>query len=185
VVIVTIDGDGDPIAPASIEEYAIERGALVARVTDHRELATDERETSISFADPDDAVAERVRDLGLSGAARDIDETVRASKVADANVTETVESRVRELVEESPEALDAAGPVTAAEDGTADGGSAAETDGGASAVESGGPDANDGETAGADGSAADKGTSATDSEPTSEASTDADDDGQSSMEEFL
>jgi DNA repair exonuclease SbcCD nuclease subunit len=106
VVIVTIDGDGEPIAPASIEEYALDHGALVARVTDHRELAADERETSVSFADPDDAVAERVRELGLSGAARDVDETVRASKVADANVAETVEERVRELVEEDPDALD-------------------------------------------------------------------------------
>jgi DNA repair exonuclease SbcCD nuclease subunit len=122
VVVVGIDGDGDPIAPASIEEYALDRGALVARVTDHRELAADERETSVSFADPDDAVAERVRELGLSGAARDIDETVRASKVADANVAETVEDRVRELVEEDPDALDAASDGAVAQ--------AAETDGG-------------------------------------------------------
>ena len=106
VVIVSIDGDGEPIAPASIEEYALDRGALVARVTDHRELAADERETNVSFADPDDAVAERVRELGLSGAAREIDETVRASKVADANVAETVEGRVRELIEENPETLE-------------------------------------------------------------------------------
>jgi DNA repair exonuclease SbcCD nuclease subunit len=108
VVIVSIDGDGEPIAPASIEEYALDRGALVARVTDHRELAADERETNVSFADPDDAVAERVRELGLSGAAREIDETVRASKVADANVAETVEGRVRELIEENPETLESA-----------------------------------------------------------------------------
>ncbi|MBV0923659.1 metallophosphoesterase family protein [Halomicroarcula limicola] len=108
VVIVGIDGDGDPIAPASVEEYALDAGALVARVTDHRELAADERETSVSFADPDDAVAERVRELGLSGAAQDIDETVRASKVADANVADTVEQRVQELVEEDPDSLTAA-----------------------------------------------------------------------------
>ena len=108
VVIVSIDGDGEPIAPASIEEYALDSGALVARVTDHRELAGEERETSVSFADPDDAVAERVRDLGLSGAARDIDETVRASKVADSNVTDTVEDRVRDIVAENPAALDTA-----------------------------------------------------------------------------
>ena len=112
VVIVSIDGDGEPVAPATIEEYALDRGALVARVTDHRELAADDRETSVSFADPDDAVAERVRELGLSGAARDIDETVRASKVADANVAETVEDRVRELVEDDPKALDSDGNTT-------------------------------------------------------------------------
>jgi len=105
VVVVSIDGDGEPISPAGIEEAALDDGALVARVTDHRELATEERETGVSFADPDDAVAERVRELGLSGAAREIDETVRASKVADANVADTVEQRVQELIEDEPESL--------------------------------------------------------------------------------
>jgi len=129
VVIVSIDGDGEPIAPANIEEYALDHGALVARVTDHRELAADERETSVSFADPDDAVAERVRELGLSEAARDIDETVRASKVADSNVQDVVKDRVRELVEDDPEALDAA-VATADDTGTDATAGAAETDGG-------------------------------------------------------
>jgi len=154
VVIVSIDGDGEPIAPASIEEYALEAGALVARVTDHRELAADERETSVSFADPDDAVAERVRELGLSGAARDIDETVRASKVADANVAETVEDRVRELVEDDPDALDAAVSADADEDSEAT--AAAETDGGDSAdttaATTDGDGQSSGETAATDGS---------------------------------
>ena len=105
VVVVSIDGDGEPISPAGIEEAALDAGALVARVTDHRELATEERETGVSFADPDDAVAERVRELGLSRAAHEIDETVRASKVADANVADTVEQRVQELIEEDPDSL--------------------------------------------------------------------------------
>jgi DNA repair exonuclease SbcCD nuclease subunit len=99
VAIVTIDGDGEPIAPAQIEEYAFDQGALVARVTDHRELSADMSETSVSFADPDDAVEQRVRELGLSNTARDIDEIVRASKVADANVADTVESQVRDGIE--------------------------------------------------------------------------------------
>ena len=99
VVIVHVDGEGDPITPAGIEEYALERGALVARVTDHREFA-DEREVEVSFADPDEAVRERVRELGLSEAARDIDETIRASKVPDSNVADTVEDRVADLVDD-------------------------------------------------------------------------------------
>jgi len=97
VVIVSIEGGGDPVAPATIEEYADDQGALIARVTDHREL-TEETETDVSFADPDEAVRERIRDLGLSDAARDLDETIRASKVADANVADTVEDRVADLV---------------------------------------------------------------------------------------
>ncbi|GGM43401.1 DNA double-strand break repair protein Mre11 [Haloarcula argentinensis] len=105
VVIVSISGDGDPVTPASVESFALDRGALVARVTDHREITAEERETDISFADPDDAVTERVRDLGLSEAAHDIDETIRASKVADANVKDEVERHVRELLSEESDAL--------------------------------------------------------------------------------
>ncbi|AQL41798.1 DNA repair exonuclease [Halorientalis sp. IM1011] len=99
VVVVHIEGEGDPVAPATIEEYADEEGALVARVTDHREVA-DSADIDVNFADPDDAVQERIREMGLSRAARDIDETVRASKTADSNVTDEVERRVREIVDE-------------------------------------------------------------------------------------
>ncbi|MBX0293478.1 DNA double-strand break repair protein Mre11 [Haloarcula nitratireducens] len=172
VVIVSIDGDGDPIAPASVEEYALDAGALVARVTDHRELAADERETSVSFADPDDAVAERVRELGLSGAARDIDETVRASKVADANVADTVENRVQELVEDDPDALTA---VESTDDESID-------------DESTGDESTDGEPKAAE---ADGGQTTADGRPASDASaetTSADErdaEDQSSMGEFL
>ena len=116
VVIVSISGDGDPVTPASVESFALDRGALVARVTDHREITAEDQEADISFADPDDAVTERVRDLGLSEAAHDIDETIRASKVADANVKDEVERHVRELLSEDPDAL-AADAETAASDG--------------------------------------------------------------------
>ncbi|WP_254273717.1 DNA double-strand break repair protein Mre11 [Haloarcula marina] len=160
VVVVSIDGDGDPIAPASVEEYALEAGALVARVTDHRELSADERETTVSFADPDDAVTERVRELGLSGAARDIDETVRASKVADANVADTVEDRIRELLEEDPDSLAGSGEGDDAE--TADHAATTEADGG----EAGSPN---GQSETAPAASADGG----------------DGEDQSSMEEFL
>jgi len=99
VVVVHVEGDGDPVSPARIEEYADDAGALVARVTDHREVA-DTEDVEVSFADPDDAVRERVRELELSEAAHDIDETVRASKTPDSKVTEEVERRVRERLED-------------------------------------------------------------------------------------
>jgi DNA repair exonuclease SbcCD nuclease subunit len=111
VAIVEITGEGEPVTPASIEEFLAERGALVGRVTDRRTTAT-ETEVDVSFADPDDAVRERVSDLGLSAAALDVDETVRASKTADANVREEVKTRVDSLVEAGD--LDAFAP---AEDG--------------------------------------------------------------------
>ncbi|UPV73370.1 exonuclease SbcCD subunit D [Halorussus limi] len=98
VVVVEIDGEGEDVTPARVEEFALDAGALVARVKDRREVDEDEGDLDVSFADPDDAVRERVRDLGLSEAARGIDETVRASKVADSNVRESVQNRVSELV---------------------------------------------------------------------------------------
>ena len=108
VVIVTIEGEGRPITPASIEELAIDRGALVARVNDRRDLPDEDEAVSVSFADPDAAVRERVRDLGLSDAALEIDGTVRDGDLPDSNVRESVERRVRELLEDDDAAFDPA-----------------------------------------------------------------------------
>jgi len=99
VVIVTIEGEGERVPPATIEEFARDRGALVARVNDRREI-DEEAAYDVRFADPDDAVRDRIDQLGLSPAAAELDEVVRASKVADSNVDDSVESRVRELVDE-------------------------------------------------------------------------------------
>ncbi|WP_254523455.1 DNA double-strand break repair protein Mre11 [Natrinema caseinilyticum] len=108
VVIVTVEGDGRPVTPAAVEELAVDRGALVARVNDRRELPDEDEAVSVSFADPDDAVRKRVRELGLSDAALEIDETVRNDDLADANVRESVERRVRELLEEDRSAFEPA-----------------------------------------------------------------------------
>jgi DNA repair exonuclease SbcCD nuclease subunit len=107
VVIVTVTGDGEEVMAANVEEFAEERGALVTRVNDQRELV-EESEIEVNFADPDDAVQERIQELGLSEVAQDLDETIRASKVADSNVADTVERRVADLVdgEESAESVD-------------------------------------------------------------------------------
>ena len=94
VVVVRVTGEGEPIAPAAVEEFASDRGALVARVTDRREVET-EAELSVSFADPDEAVRERVADLGLSPGARDVDDVVRG-EFADSNVRDEVKRRIEE-----------------------------------------------------------------------------------------
>ena len=98
VVIVSIEGEGEEVAPARVESFIAERGALTARVRDRREYAESTTDLDVSFADPDDAVEERLRGMELSATAREIDETVRASKLADSNVADTVESRVADLV---------------------------------------------------------------------------------------
>jgi exonuclease SbcD len=99
VVIVEVVGDGEPVTPAEIESFAAEHGALVARVTDRREIDT-ETDLSVDFADPDRAVRERLSELGLSESAREIDDVVRdTGKVADSNVRERVTRRVRERLD--------------------------------------------------------------------------------------
>jgi DNA repair exonuclease SbcCD nuclease subunit len=115
VAIVTIEGEGEPVAPADVESQLREAGALVARVNDRREIETGGGEIDVSFADPDEAVRERVREMGLSPAAETLDEVIRASKVADSNVAETVERRVSELLEDGEESAFRAAPRTAAD----------------------------------------------------------------------
>ena len=172
VVLVGIDGEGEPVTPAAVEEFATEHGALVARVNDRRERESEAAETSVSFADPDDAVRERVREMGLSEAGRDVDETVRASKVADSNVRDEVSRRVRDLLGDDPTAFDAA-PGDSEPDGTTPGvAEATETDGGPDGRER---SADDAETAGE--------TTASESAAEDAAAPDGDD--QASMEEYL
>jgi len=121
VVIVEITGDGGEVLPANVEEFAADRGALVTRVTDRRDRP-EESGIDVSFADPDDAVAERIGGMGLSSAARDLDETIRASKVADSNVADTVERRVASLLDEAgTDAFEPADDSPAVDDGDSDG----------------------------------------------------------------
>ena len=107
VVVVTIEGDGGEVPAARIEEFATERGALLARVNDRREF--DAEETSeVRFADPDDAVRKRLREMGPSEAALGIDETVRDDTVADANVRGRVTDHVRSLLDADADAFETA-----------------------------------------------------------------------------
>ena len=94
VVIVTIEGEGTTITPGPIEELAREEGALIARVNDRREFEETASEQTVTFADPDAAVRDRVEQLGLSPVAREIDQTVRDETVADSNVREVVRARI-------------------------------------------------------------------------------------------
>ncbi|WP_299332010.1 DNA double-strand break repair protein Mre11 [Haloplanus sp.] len=117
VVVVTITGDGDPVAPAAVEEAAVDDGALIARVTDHRAVGGDVTATApdVDFADPDAAVRERLREMDLSSLGRRLDETVRDDAVADSNVRDRVAAFVAD-----------ADPTT---DGSSSDDSADETDG--------------------------------------------------------
>ncbi|MFB6168728.1 MAG: DNA double-strand break repair protein Mre11 [Haloferacaceae archaeon] len=106
VVIVRVEGDGEPIAPAAVEEAAQDAGAMIARVTDGREIEDEAETPDVSFADPDEAVRERVREAGLSPAGADIDRTVRAPDVADSNVRERVKRGVERRLEDGLDAFE-------------------------------------------------------------------------------
>jgi len=127
VVVVSITGEGDPITPAAIEEAALDGGALLARVTDHRAVGGDATETvpDVDFADPDAAVRERVREMDLSALGRRLDETIRDDAVADSNVRDRVASAVGAAVKD-----DALGDREGAAEAPPDDASDASEDGG-------------------------------------------------------
>ena len=107
VVVVTVEGDGENVTPAEIERFGDDHGALLTRVNDRREVE-DATDVEVSFADPDDAVRERVREMGLSEPALDVDQTVRDATVADANVRERVEQRAQAVLDGDDGGLDSA-----------------------------------------------------------------------------
>ncbi|OYR42013.1 DNA repair exonuclease [Halorubrum sp. Ib24] len=121
VVLVDVTGEGEPVTPAAIEEFATEEGALIARVTDRREVETD-AERDVSFADPEDAVRERIEEMALSEAARDVDEAVRDDTLPDSNVRKTVKGRVEERIDDLDafEGGGAGGDAEEGDDGDAD-----------------------------------------------------------------
>ncbi|WP_423744887.1 DNA double-strand break repair protein Mre11 (plasmid) [Haladaptatus sp. SPP-AMP-3] len=126
VVLVSIEGEGTDVTPARVEEFALDEGALVARVTDRREIEAESEDLSVSFADPDDAVRKRVREMGLSEAANELDELVRASKVADSNVRDAVEEHVATRISDDTAAFDPAEADAPDEDGAETSDTAAE-----------------------------------------------------------
>ena len=119
VAVVELTGDGDEVLPADVESFAADQGALVTRVNDRREI-DDEITVEVTFADPDQAVRERIQELGLSPAARDIDETVRESKVADSNVASSVEDHVSSLVDDADESVFVGAPTEQSDDQSSD-----------------------------------------------------------------
>ena len=152
VVLVDVTGEGDPVTPASIEAFATEEGALIARVNDRREVETD-TEIDVSFADPEDAVRERIDGMTLSEVALDVEEAIRAETIPDSNVRETVKDRVEGQIADlgaftkgSPpnaESRENDGTGAAESDDTGSGKTGADSDG-ATVGGSGGSDGDDG-----------------------------------------
>ena len=104
VVVVTLTGAGERVSSGPIEEFGLGREALTVRVNDRREFDDDLGEYGeVAFADPERAVEERRRTLGLSGGGREIEDVIRdTDAVPESNVTEVIEGRVREWLDERP-----------------------------------------------------------------------------------
>jgi DNA repair exonuclease SbcCD nuclease subunit len=128
VAVVSIEGDGDPVPPAAVEDAALAEGALLARVTDRREVGGDDPEApDVQFADPDAAVDDRLREMDLSATGERLDATVRDAGLADGNVRDRVVSVVEEAVEEGA-LTDGKGGDTTPDDDPADAGESTDQD---------------------------------------------------------
>ena len=100
VVLVEVTGDSEaPVVQSEVEEAVLERGALVTRVNDRRDTEDGPTE-DVEFADPDTAVRDRIEEMELTDAGREIDGLVRDGTVARTRIAEEVEERVEELLGE-------------------------------------------------------------------------------------
>lgn len=107
IVIITLDGDGDPFTTAELEQYTLDAGALVAKARDLRTLDNTDADLDVSFADPDEAVERRIRELELSVVGSDLDHTVRdTAGIPDSNLADSVKETMDDRVDDSPEDFD-------------------------------------------------------------------------------
>ncbi|MFP4633196.1 MAG: DNA double-strand break repair protein Mre11, partial [Halobacteriales archaeon] len=130
VVVVYVDGPPEvEVGQADVETAVASEGALLARVIDRRDsVETEGEEVEVAFADPDEAVRERVEEMDVSGLAREIDVLVRGDGLPDSRLADEMEELVSERV---------AGGWTP---------DASEDDGATDDGDSGGAEADDGET---------------------------------------
>jgi exonuclease SbcD len=100
--VVFLEISGDPTGVLSfkdIEEYLLNKGALVPRVRDQRvKDAITEEVLKVSFSDPDHAVAEEIKRISLTDGGLIVDEIVRNPNVVRSRVDEETENRLVELI---------------------------------------------------------------------------------------
>lgn len=99
VAIISISGAGEHLSPADVETTALDAGALVARVTDHRTREDDDR-YEVRFADPDRAVTDALDSMELSRIGSQLDDLVRHQSIADSNLRTHAADRIRSALTE-------------------------------------------------------------------------------------
>lgn len=100
VVFLEISGDSKAILSLSeIEEYILKKGALVANFNDKRtkEILSEEGLT-VTFSDPDHAVADEIKRMNLNDGGLIVDEIIRSLNVPKSRVDEETENRLLKLV---------------------------------------------------------------------------------------
>jgi DNA repair exonuclease SbcCD nuclease subunit len=101
VVFLEVNGNSRMILSFSeIEEYLLNKGAIVARVTDLRIKKSLLKEVlKVTFSDPDQAVAEEIQKMSLNDGGLIVDEVVRNPNVTRSRVDEETESRISKLID--------------------------------------------------------------------------------------
>ncbi|MFI5382898.1 MAG: metallophosphoesterase [Methanosarcina thermophila] len=105
VVFLEIIGDSGPVLSQSeLEEYLINKKAIVANVKDWRTKESfPEEALKITFSDPDHAVASEIRKMSLNDGGLIINEVVRSPDISKSRVDEETESRLSKLIEAKAE----------------------------------------------------------------------------------
>jgi DNA repair exonuclease SbcCD nuclease subunit len=101
VVFLEVNGNSRMVLSFSeIEEYLLNKGALVTKVTDLRIKKSLPKEVlKVTFSDPDQAVAEEIQKMTLNDGGLIVDEVVRNPNVTRSRVDEETESRISKLIE--------------------------------------------------------------------------------------
>jgi len=100
VVFLEISGDSKAtLSLSEIEEYILKKGALVANFNDKRtkEILSEEGLT-VTFSDPDHAVADEIKRMNLNDGGLIVDEIIRSLSVPKSRVDEETENRLLKLV---------------------------------------------------------------------------------------
>lgn len=103
VVFLEITGDTSPdISYNQIEDFILKEGAIACRVIDKRISGQegDEERPEITFSDPDLAVKEEIRKMGLTKGGLLIDEIVRDLTIPKSNIDHASEEGFRKLLDE-------------------------------------------------------------------------------------
>lgn len=101
VVFLEIFGDSSTVLSQSeLEEYLLNKGALVSNVKDRRiKESFPEEVLKVTFSDPDHAVANEIKRMNLNDGGLIIDEIVRSPNISRSRVDEETEGRLSNLIE--------------------------------------------------------------------------------------